>query len=250
MTPSSTPSSHTPISVVLCGAGGRMGRHAAALLESKPGFELVARLGRGECTEERLAATGARVGLDLTVAGAGARHGLRMLSAGIRPVIGTSGVSLEENQTLNGAALELGLGGLVVANFSAGMWLLQRAAEEASRFFHRAEIIERHGLGKADAPSGTALDTAERMAIARGDEGINSTPIHSLRLPGVYSNQEVAFGGQGEVLRLVHETYGLDSYSAGILSSLRYAATAIGVGRGVGLAFEAFGLGDSPLDSH
>ena len=72
---------------------------------------------------------------------------------------------------------------------------------------------------------------------------IDGIPIHSLRLPGILSNQEVVFGGRGEVLRLVHETYGLDSFSSGILSSLRYAATAQGVGRGVGLAFEAVGLG-------
>lgn len=234
--------SELPISVVICGYKGRMGRHALQVLEEHPAFEVVGCLGRGECTEEGLAATGASVGLDLTEAGAGGRHGLRMLSVGQRPVIGTSGLSLEDNDSLDRAAREVGLGGLVVPNFSVGMWLLQRAAEEAARFFSRAEIIERHGPAKKDAPSGTARDTAERLACARGDQDVGGVPIHSLRLPGVLANQEVAFGGRGEVLRLVHETYGLHAFTPGILSSLRYALTAAGVGRGIGLAFEVSGI--------
>jgi len=232
-----------PLRVVVCGAGGRLGRHASGLVEGHDGFELVARLGRGECSEQRLAATGAEVGLDLTVAGRGADHGLRMLAAGLRPVIGTSGVTPEENRQLDSAARELGLGGLVVPNFSAGIWLLQRAAEEAARFFERAEIVERHGSAKKDSPSATALDLAEAVSRARGEDAVGETPIHALRLPGLLSNHEVVFGGRGEALRLVHETYGLDSFSAGILASLRYARVASGVGRGVGLAFEACGMG-------
>ncbi|MFT7668337.1 MAG: 4-hydroxy-tetrahydrodipicolinate reductase [Planctomycetota bacterium] len=231
-----------PIRVAICGAQGRLGRHACELLNDNGSFEVVAALGRAESSEERLHASGASVGLDFTVAGQGAEQGLLMLSAGLRPVIGTSGVSLRENDVLDGAARELELGGLVVPNFSAGIWLLQRAAEEASRIFGHAEIIERHGPSKKDTPSGTALDTAERIALARAEDETGTTPIHSLRIPGLFSNQEVVFGGRGEVLRLVHETYGLDSFSAGILSSLRYASTAVGVGRGIGLAFEAFGI--------
>ena len=232
----------SPLTLVSCGARGRMGRHATSLLESHRAFQGSAERGRGECSERRLGETGARIGLDLTEAGSGAEHGLRMLAAGLRPVIGTSGVSIQENRQLDVAARELELGGLVVPNFSAGVWLMQRAAEEAARFFSRAEIIERHGPAKKDAPSGTALDTAERISAARGDDATEEIAIHSVRLPGVLSNQEVVFGGRGEVLRLVHETYGLDSFSAGILSSLRYASTASGVGRGIGLAFESYGL--------
>jgi 4-hydroxy-tetrahydrodipicolinate reductase len=228
--------------VVVVGASGRMGRHAVGLLNESDGFRVVARLGRGECTTARLASCGAHLGLDLTAAGLGAEHGALMLEAGLRPVIGTSGVSIEQGNGLDAMARELELGGLVVPNFSLGVWLQQRAAEEASRYFLQAEIIERHGPHKIDAPSGTALDTAERIAQARGSDSASEVPIHSLRLPGVLSNQEVAFGGRGEVLRLVHETYDQSCFSAGILSALRYASTAQGVGRGIGLAFESLGF--------
>lgn len=230
------------LTVAVLGAQGRMGRHSVALLDAAPDFEVVAALGRGEVELSRLARSGAQLGLDLTVAGRGGEHGMLLLEAGLRPVIGTSGVTLEEECELDRAARELGLGGLIVPNFSAGIWLQQRAAEEAARFFRRAEIVERHGIHKRDAPSATALDTAERMARARDELAPSSVPIHSVRLPGVLSNQEVSFGGRGEVLRLVHETYGREAFSAGILSALRYAAGAEGVGRGIGLAFEACGI--------
>ena len=230
------------LSVVIVGAGGRMGRMASELLDSQPDLEVVARLGRGDDLASGLRASGASVGLDLTVAGCGAAHGLAMLEAGIRPVIGTSGVSLEENQELHEAALELGLGGLVVPNFSLGVWLLQRACEEAARFFPDAEILEMHSPQKKDAPSGTALDTRERMDAVRDGDGDEEIPIHSVRLPGLFSNQEVMFGGRGEVLRLRHETYSLQCFEAGILASLRYAAAASGVARGIGVAFEHLGV--------
>jgi 4-hydroxy-tetrahydrodipicolinate reductase len=228
--------------VVIIGAGGRMGRMASALLDAQADLEVVAGLGRGDDLARGLEASGADVGLDLTVAGCGATHGMAMLAAGVRPVIGTSGVSLEENQELHEAALEAGLGGLVVPNFSLGVWLLQRACEEAARFFPEAEILEMHAPTKKDAPSGTALDTAERMEAVRDGDGQEEIPIHSVRIPGFYSNQEVMFGGRGEVLRLRHETYGMQCFEAGILAALRYAAGARGVGRGIGVAFEHLGV--------
>jgi len=228
--------------VAVIGAAGRLGRHTCGLVEAKADLELVARIGSGDDLGGVLRAAAPRVGIDLTVAGLGEAHGMAMLEAGVRPVIGTSGVGLAANRHLDEVARSRGLGGLVVPNFSPGMWLLQRAAEEAARFFPRAEIVELHSLRKKDAPSGTAVDTAERIARARGEEERGDTPIHSLRLPGVLSNQEVIFGGEGEVLRLGHETYDLSSFSAGIVAALRYAATAEGVGRGVGLAFESLGL--------
>ncbi|MCB9916520.1 MAG: 4-hydroxy-tetrahydrodipicolinate reductase [Planctomycetes bacterium] len=228
--------------VAVIGAPGRMGRMACALLEAQTDLAVVARVGRGEDLGDALVRSEAELGLDLTVAGAGAAHGERMLELGVRPVIGTSGVSLDENRALDELARERGLGGLVVPNFSLGVWLLQRACEEAARFFPDAEIVEMHGKHKKDKPSGTALDTAERMAAARDAEVEGSVPIHSVRLPGLYSNQEVMFGGLGEVLRLRHETYSMQCFEAGILAALRYASRALGVGRGIGAAFEDLGV--------
>ncbi len=165
-----------------------------------------------------------------------------MLEAGVRPLIGTSGVTLEENARLDALARERSLGGLVVPNFSLGMWLLQRAAAEAAVHFEKAEIVEMHHEKKRDAPSGTALDTAERMNAARGNASLEGSstpiPIHSVRLPGLYAHQLVILGSAGETYTLRHDMMGPEAFGPGILAGLAHAARAEGVGRGIGVAFD------------
>ena len=234
--------------ICVLGAGGRMGSFATGLIEAADGFRVTGALDRDDDLAAGLRASEATVGLDLTVAGRGFEHGLLMLLAGVRPVIGTSGVSLEQNTELDARARALGLGGLVVPNFSLGVWFLQRAAADAARTFDHAEIIEEHHAGKPDAPSGTALDTAERIASARRGTGSpaedepargrlhHGVPIHAVRLPGRYAHQEVLFSGPGETLTLRHDMLGPEAFGPGILAALRFAATADGVGRGIGRA--------------
>ncbi len=236
--------------VCVLGAKGRMGSFACALLEEDEGFHVAAALDKGDDLPAGIAASEARVGLDLTVAGKGREHGLLLLEAGVRPVIGTSGVSLDDNAALDARARELDLGGLVVPNFSLGVWFLQRAAADAARAFEHAEIIEEHHAHKKDAPSGTALDTAERIASARRGPGSpaddepargrlhHGVPVHAVRLPGRYSHQEVLFSGPGETLTLRHDMLGPEAFGPGILAALRYAATAVGVGRGIGCTLD------------
>ncbi|MDP6540233.1 MAG: dihydrodipicolinate reductase C-terminal domain-containing protein [Planctomycetota bacterium] len=229
-----------PLRVGVVGAAGRMGTLARERISAADDLELVAEIGSTDELRQALRDTATEVALDVTAAGLGAAHGLEMLEAGVRPVIGTSGVTLEENEALDAAAREVRLGGLVVPNFSLGIWLLLRAAEEAARHFPRFEVVEMHHLAKLDAPSGTAIQTAERLAAVHGRDPAD-VPIHSIRLPGLLSNQEVMLGGDGEVLRLRHETYGLSCFGPGILAALRYARAAEGVGRGIEHAFEAAG---------
>jgi 4-hydroxy-tetrahydrodipicolinate reductase len=230
--------------VAVIGASGRLGRFACEVFEKEPGFDLVARLGRADDLNAALARAGPEVALDVTHAGLGLSHGLLLLALGIRPLIGTSGVSLEDNRRLDETARERGLGGLVVPNFSLGMCLLQRAANEAARLYAKAEIIEMHHDRKKDAPSGTALDTAERMRVARGQHASpGDIPIHSVRLPGLYAHQVVMFGGAGESYTLRHDMHGPEGFSAGLQAGVRYAARAAGVGRGIALAFEALDAG-------
>ncbi len=227
--------------VAVIGARGRMGRFSAELLRGQPDFDLVAELDVGDELSTVPCDAGAELALDFTVAGRGFEHGMALLEAGVRPVIGTSGVSLEQNESLDRAARERGLGGLVVPNFSTGIWLLQRACLLAAEHFPGCEILELHHPRKADAPSGTSLDTAERIAAARGEDP-SSIPIHSVRLPGMYSHQEVLFGAPGETLSLRHDMSSPEAFGPGILAALRHAAVAEGVGRGLGLALESRGL--------
>ncbi|MBI5431962.1 MAG: 4-hydroxy-tetrahydrodipicolinate reductase [Planctomycetes bacterium] len=241
------------LAVAVIGANGRLGRFACELVRGSSEFELVAAYGRGDDWGASIVSSGARIAFEATVAGQGARHGLALLAAGVRPLIATSGVTDAENAELDRVARERGLGGLVVPNFSLGSVLLQLFAVQAAKHFAEAEIVEGHHPRKRDAPSGTALETARRMALARGadpdvreaareparGERVGGTTIHSLRLSGLYAHQEVVLAGPGETLTLRHDMSGPAAFAPGIVAALRYAARCDGVARGLELALFA-----------
>jgi 4-hydroxy-tetrahydrodipicolinate reductase len=218
-----------PLRVALVGAGGRMGRFAAGLLRVSDEFQLVAELGRRDDLALALARSKATLGLDLTVAGLGAQHARLMLEAGLRPVVGTSGVRAEEVAALDRQARGRGLGGLVVPNFCLGMVRLQEIANALVGDHPRVEIVETHHAGKRDAPSGTALDTARRLEA----HGASAVEIRSRRLPGAAARHEIHLASEGERLCLVHEASGVEAYGPGLRLALLYAATASGVACGL-----------------
>lgn len=223
--------------VAILGARGRMGSFAAALIQAAPDLQLACEVGRGDDLEELLAASGAALGLDLTVAGLGAEHARRMLRAGVRPVVGTSGVTPEELTELDALARELDLGGLVVPNFSLGVHLQKKCAELVARHLDRVEILERHHEDKVDAPSGTALDLARSLRAITG----RRPSVHSVRLPGVLADQEVVFGAEGQTLEITHRTFGLEAFGPGILGALRRAPEVHGIEVGLEGVFGADG---------
>jgi 4-hydroxy-tetrahydrodipicolinate reductase len=161
------------------------------------------------------------------------------IAYGIRPVVGTTGLSPEQLKNLADFAEKASTGCLIIPNFSIGMVLLQQAAVTASQYFDHVEIIELHHNQKADAPSGTAIQTAqllaemgktfnppqveetEKLPGARGslsDEGIR---IHSVRLPGLIAHQEVIFGAAGQIYTLRHDTSDRSCYMPGVLLAIR-----------------------------
>jgi 4-hydroxy-tetrahydrodipicolinate reductase len=146
-------------------------------------------------------------------------------------------VSEPELAELDSLARALGLGGLVVPNFSLGMVLLQRAALDFARHMPDVEIIELHHQRKKDAPSGTASDTARKLSAARPGRG--AVPIHSVRLPGHYAHQEVLFGAPGESLTLRHDMASPEAFGPGLLLAAKHAARAVGVARGLEHALPA-----------
>jgi 4-hydroxy-tetrahydrodipicolinate reductase len=221
--------------VAVVGAKGRLGAFVCELLRAHEDYRLVGEFGREHGLGTVLRECGAQVALDATVAGVGAEHGRMMLEAGVRPVVGTSGVTRDHAAELDRLARERGLGGIVVPNFSLGMVCLQRAAEELVRHFPDAQILELHHAGKRDAPSGTALDTAQRLARAGRGAAV---PIHSVRLPGLYAHQAILFGGRGETLTLRHDMLGPQAFADGILASLRFASQAVGVAFGLDAALQ------------
>jgi 4-hydroxy-tetrahydrodipicolinate reductase len=160
------------------------------------------------------------------------------LRAGVATVIGTSGLSAKQCAELGRLAEKSGIGVAVVPNFAVGAVLLIHFARLASRYFGAAEIIELHHDGKVDAPSGTAMATAEAMTQARGEPfapdrttmhtldaarggEVGGVRVHSVRLPGFVGHQEVLFGGPGQVLTLRHDATSREAYVPGVLLAVR-----------------------------
>ena len=161
------------------------------------------------------------------------------IAYGVRPVVGTTGLTDKQLKDLSEFAEKASTGTLIIPNFSIGMVLLQQAALTASQYFDHVEIIELHHDRKADAPSGTAIKTAqmlgemgksfnppkvesqETMTGARGATADQNIPIHSIRLPGLIAHQEVLFGSPGEIYSLRHDTSDRSCYMPGVLLSIR-----------------------------
>jgi 4-hydroxy-tetrahydrodipicolinate reductase len=161
------------------------------------------------------------------------------IAYGVRPVIGTTGLSAVQIQELAEFADKASTGCLIIPNFSIGMVLLQQAAARASQYFDHVEIIELHHNQKADAPSGTAIQTAqllaefgksfnppsvtetEKLAGARGSVADANIRIHSVRLPGLIAHQEVIFGAPGQIYTLRHDTSDRACYMPGVLLAIR-----------------------------
>lgn len=160
------------------------------------------------------------------------------LENNVRPVVGTTGMSGEEINELRKLAEKNGLGGLVAPNFAIGALLMIKFAAMAAKYFPNVEIIELHHDQKMDAPSGTALKTAEAVAEVRGNlrqglpteyekiEGVRGGEfegmrIHSVRLPGHVAHQEVIFGGTGQTLTIRHDSISRESFMPGLLMGIR-----------------------------
>ena len=161
------------------------------------------------------------------------------IAYGVRPVVGTTGLSNKQLQDLAEFADKASTGCLIIPNFSIGMVLLQQAAIQASQYFEHVEIIELHHNQKADAPSGTAIKTAQMLSDlgktynppsvqetesipgAKGSLVGDNIRVHSVRLPRLIAHQEVIFGAQGEIYTLRHDTSDRSCYMAGVLLSIR-----------------------------
>ncbi len=158
---------------------------------------------------------------------------------GIHAVIGTSGFT--ESDYAEIGQLFTGSNCLIAPNFAIGAVLMMRFAEMAAPFFETAEIIELHHDAKVDAPSGTAVSTAERMATAseqwapdptksetiagaRGATGPAGIPIHSVRMRGMTAHQEVVLGTTGQTLTIRHDSIDRSSFMPGVIMAVRRIA--------------------------
>lgn len=161
------------------------------------------------------------------------------LEAGVNCVVGTTGLSTDTLEQLASHA-QKGACLFFAPNFTTGAVLMMEFSKLASSYFPEAEVIEYHHCNKKDAPSGTAMRTAEIIAQARdfisqapgketeisGAEGargalIEGVPVHSVRSMGFVASQEVIFGSMGQTLTIRHDSWDRTSYMPGVLLGIR-----------------------------
>ena len=232
------------IKVIIAGYKGRMGATALDMVKGDKELEVVAVIDPFATESDfegvpvfndkaDLVGFEADVWVDFTMPTVAYDNTRFALENGFAPVVGTTGFTEEQIAELIALSESKKIGGLIAPNFAIGAILLMEFAAKASKYFPDLEIIELHHDKKKDAPSGTAIKTAElirevrqakqqgaedeveTMAGARGAE-FDGFRIHSVRLPGLVAHQEVIFGGQGEGLTLRHDSYDRVSFMGGV----------------------------------
>ena len=229
-----------------------MGATVCRAVAIDPELELVAAVdprAKGEQAEgvtisgepKAFADAAADVVVDFTVAEAARTTVPWLAMHGIHAVVGTTGLTDDD---LAMFAQEFGKGGpncVVAPNFSLSAVVMMRLAEIAAPYFDTAEIIELHHDAKADAPSGTAIATADRMAAAsdqwapdptrtevlagaRGGAGAAGIRIHAVRMRGMVAHQEVILGALGQSLTIRQDSYDRDSFMPGVILACKHVA--------------------------
>ncbi len=241
-----------PIRVALLGASGKMGRHAVEAVTAAEDIELVAQLTSKDPLEQVLD-SGATHVLDLTVPDASPENVAFAVEHGLHTVVGTSGWVPERRERLvTQLADHPQVGVLIAPNFSVGSVLATAFAAQAARYFESVEVVELHHPAKLDAPSGTAVRTAEMIAASRAEAGVAPSPdaterdpdgargalvdgvrVHAVRLRGLEAHQEVLMGGPGEQLTVRHDAFDRGAYMPGVLLGLRQVASHPGLTYGL-----------------
>ncbi|NNE11092.1 MAG: 4-hydroxy-tetrahydrodipicolinate reductase [Ilumatobacter sp.] len=251
------------------GASGRMGTAVCAAVAADAELELAAAVDVQAAGEERSGVTIAHelrafadarcdVVVDFTVADA-VRVTLPWLAMHeIHAVVGTTGLGDDDLATVRSAFGEGPAHCLLAPNFAISAVLMARFAEIAAPHFDTCEVIEYHHAAKVDAPSGTAVNTAERIASARGDRPWRADPtehevyagarggsgpsgvrVHSVRMHGMIAHQDVIFGADGQSLTIRQDSYDRSSFMPGVVLACKrigdHPGVVVGLDRYLGL---------------
>ena len=226
--------------VAVLGAKGRMGTEASAAIRDAKDLELVAQLDLGDSLDQ-LVTSGAQVVVDFTHPDAVMKNLEFAITNGINVVVGTTvfdDAKLAKLKTLLAANPKVGA--LIAPNFALGAVLMMQFSQVAAKYFESVEIIELHHANKVDAPSGTAIRTAQMITDVRKQKGkaampdatkdglagargatVGDVPIHSVRSHGYVAHQEVIFGDPGETLSIRHDSINRAGFMPGVLLGVR-----------------------------
>ncbi|MGM8213958.1 4-hydroxy-tetrahydrodipicolinate reductase [Bacillaceae bacterium W0354] len=241
------------INILLAGPRGKMGKEALKMIHDNHHFNLVGcidRTNQGKSVkdieglpsidapiftvaEEAFERLNADVLVDLTNPESGFKHTKLALLHHVRPVVGTSGFSETQLKEIKTLSEKQKTGVVIAPNFAIGAVLMMRFSQMAAKFFSHVEIIEKHHDEKLDAPSGTAIKTAQlikevRQSFQQGHQDETETipcarganydgfRIHSVRLPGYVAQQEVIFGQDGQTLTITHNSTERKSFMSGV----------------------------------
>ncbi len=244
------------ISVGVVGALGKMGREVTGAVLGAEDLRLAAavdvcggELGKLKVEtdlEKTLEEKKPQVVIDFTRPQDVFANAKLIIAHGSRPVIGTTGLDPEQIAQLDDLARRKEIGGLIAPNFAIGAVLMMEFAKIAGRHFPSAEIIELHHDKKLDAPSGTAIKTAEMIVEGRQKPAVSGASevekiegvrggelagvhIHSVRMPGFVASQEVIFGLPGQTLTIRHDSNDRASFMPGVLLAVRKVLSVQGI---------------------
>ncbi|MGV0432525.1 4-hydroxy-tetrahydrodipicolinate reductase [Corynebacterium sp. 20_84] len=231
------------IKVGVLGAKGRVGSAVVAGVNAADGVELVAEIDAGDSLD-MLVDNGAEVVVDFTTPGVVMDNLEFCISHGIHAVVGTTGFDdARYQQVRDWCAANEGVGVLIAPNFAISAVLAMAFARQAAPFFESAEVVEYHHPNKLDAPSGTAVKTAQGIAEARREANMSAMPdateqaldgsrgadvdgvkVHAVRMQGMVAHEEIIFGTTDQSLTIRQDSYGRDSFVPGVLTGVRQVA--------------------------
>ena len=234
------------INVAICGANGKMGQEVIKAVNSAEDMSLVAKIdinnGEFATISDAKNSVNIDVLVDFTQPKSIYENALYCLNNGINIVIGTTGLADSQIEELKKLSDKNKVACFIAPNFSTGAVLMMKFAQVAAKYFNNAEIIEMHHNQKKDAPSGTAIKTAQMMNEvnpdftigncaetetiegARGANSYGNIHIHSMRMPGFMASQEVVFGAMGQTLKIRHDSTNRECYMDGVMLAVRYAS--------------------------
>lgn len=236
------------IKVGVLGATGKVGSAVVAGVEKADDLQLAAKVSAGDSLQV-LVDEGVDVIVDFTTPNAVMDNLEFCINNGIHCVVGTTGFDDERYQQVRDwCAANEGVGVLIAPNFAISAVLTMAFARQAAPFFESAEVVEFHHPNKLDAPSGTAVKTAQGIADARKEAGltdmpdateqaldgsrgadVDGVPVHAVRMQGMVAHEEVIFGSTEQSLTIRQDSYGRESFVPGVLTGVREVANRPGL---------------------